>query len=299
MDAAALNQLRDYLRDLRHLSANTCQAYERDLRALTAYAEKIGKQDWTGWLSDDIRSLVAARHRSGLSGRSIQRMLSAIRSFFDYLVQQGVTDANPAGDVRAPRTGKRLPKVLDVDQARSFVEAPTDTPLAVRNRAIVELFYSSGLRLSELVGLNLTDMDWESGTVRVTGKGNKQRLVPTGRHAVSALRHWLVVRRTMASADQPALFVNGRGGRLGQRAVQYLFTALSRLSGMDQHVHPHMLRHSFASHILESSGQLRAVQKLLGHSDIRTTQIYTHLDFQYLSSVYDKAHPRARRRGGR
>ncbi|OOG23361.1 tyrosine recombinase XerC [Thioalkalivibrio denitrificans] len=284
-----------YLRHLseeRRCSPHTVDNYARDLQRLR---EAVG-DDWPQVRVHDIRALVAKAHRQGAGSRSLQRLLSAIRGFFSFLVREGVVDANPAQDVRAPKAGRKLPGVLDVDQVSRLVTVPGDDALAVRDRAILELFYSSGLRLAELVGLDVTDVDLADRQLRVTGKGRKSRDLPVGRHAVAALNDWLALRADLAKPDEPALFVSRRGERLGARAVQARLSRHAVVQGLDRRVHPHLLRHSFASHLLESSGDLRAVQELLGHADISTTQVYTHLDYQHLARVYDTAHPRARRK---
>ena len=284
-----------YLRHLseeRRCSPHTVRNYARDLARLHA----VVGDDWARVRVHDIRALVAKVHRQGAQGRSLQRLLSAIRGFFHFLVREGVVDANPALDVRAPRSGRQLPGVLDVEQVSRLVAIPGDDPLAVRDRAILELFYSSGLRLAELVGLDLTDVDLTDRQLRATGKGRKTRDLPVGRHAAAALTEWLKVRAELAAPDESALFVGRRGGRLGARAIQVRLSRHAGLQGLDRRVYPHLLRHSFASHLLESSGDLRAVQELLGHADISTTQVYTHLDYQHLARVYDAAHPRARRK---
>jgi integrase/recombinase XerC len=252
--------------------------------------------DWVAVVPVTLRAYIAERHRSGNSPRTLSRRLAAARGFFDYLREQSVIESNPAAGLRPPKAGRKLPRVLDVDEAAKLLDLQPKTKLAVRDLAAMELLYSSGLRVSELVSVDISDIDLESGEVRVMGKGRKQRLVPIGRLARLALAGWLKVRRQMLRGEQPAVFINSRGGRLSVRSVQQRLAAWARRQGIDVHVHPHMLRHSFASHVLESSGDLRAVQELLGHADISTTQIYTHLDFQHLAEVYDRSHPRARRK---
>jgi integrase/recombinase XerC len=243
-----------------------------------------------------VRAFAGKRFRSGLSGRSVRRELSAVRGLYAYLIREKVLFVNPALGVGAPKSAKRLPSVLDVDQTGRLMEIEGEDPLAFRDKAILELFYSSGLRLSELSRLNVVDIDWNDRSVAVVGKGSKVRLVPVGRMAMKALNDWLLARQTLLkSEDEVALFVGMSGRRLGERAIQLRIDLRSKEQGLDQHVHPHMLRHSFASHLLESSGDLRAVQELLGHADISTTQIYTHLDFQHLVSVYERAHPRSKK----
>jgi len=232
-----------------------------------------------------------------LQPRSVQRRLSALRTFFSFLVREGLLKHNPAMDVRAPKAGKRLPHTLDVDQMGALLSLKPKGPLGARDLAMMELLYSSGLRLAELVGLNLADLHLADRTVRVTGKGNKTRIMPVGTQALAALKLWLGERGTLAKPAETALFLNHRGRRLGGRAVQLLVARHARAQGLPMGVHPHLFRHSFATHLLESSRDLRAVQELLGHASIGTTQIYTHLDFQHLARIYESSHPRARRRG--
>lgn len=299
MKAAAENELRaffDFLRNERRLSPHTLAAYRHDLQTLTAFCNEHGV---TRWMQLDVpraRFYAASLHRRGLSGRSIQRYLSVARSFFRYLLREQRTGHNAFTGVTAPRSGKRLPKALSVDQAASLMQIPAGDRLAGRDRAILELLYSSGLRLAELVRLDVPDL--RDNTVTVTGKGAKTRILPVGKSARAALEHWLGERATLAAPGERALFLGQNGQRLGARAVQQRLRLWSRRQGLDVNAHPHMLRHSFASHLLESSGDLRAVQELLGHADLSTTQVYTHLDYQHLAKVYDAAHPRARKRGG-
>ncbi len=297
MDQAQREHLTGFLEHLRiekRCSAHTVAGYRRDLEALAAYCEKTGIGRWRDLTSHDVRAFAAACHRRGLAPRSIQRRLSAVRSFFRYLAREKLVKQNPAAGVSAPKAGKRLPGTLDVDQMARLLEIPGDEPLTVRDRAMLELLYSSGLRLAELVGLNTEDLDRDDATVRVTGKGAKTRIVPVGRRALTALAAWLKERGSLARDDERALFVSRRGARLGPRSVQDRIVHWARRQGIDRHVHPHLFRHSFASHLLESSGDLRGVQELLGHADVSTTQIYTHLDFQHLAQIYDQTHPRAR-----
>jgi integrase/recombinase XerC len=281
----------------RGLSPRTAEAYVRDLEALTRYCRERGLEGWPTLDDEHLRGFAAWRHRQGAGGRTIQRALSAVRAFYRFLQREGEARRNPGAGVAAPRSPRRLPEVLDTDQVASLLELDGADPLAVRDRAILELFYSSGLRLSELVGLDLVDLDLREGLVAVTGKGRKRRIVPVGRMAREALERWLAVRQTITGPGEEAVFVGQRGPRLGPRAVQRLVERRALARGLGASVHPHTLRHSFASHLLESSGDLRAVQELLGHADISTTQVYTHLDFQHLARVYDQAHPRARRGG--
>jgi integrase/recombinase XerC len=295
---ASLNQYLNHLRQERRLSPHTHAAYSRDLQALAQYCDQRSKDDWPALTAHDIRAFAATCHRQGLAGRSIQRRLSAVRGLYEFLLREGRIGHNPAQDIRAPKGERRLPKVLDVDQMDRLLSIDTEQPLAVRDQALMELMYSSGLRLSELTGLDLPDLDLDAGLVSVTGKGSKTRVVPVGRKAAAALQAWLGLRAELLPPEsvQRALFIGRGGKRLAARSVQQRLDQWARRQGMEGRVHPHMLRHSFASHLLESSGDLRAVQELLGHADISTTQVYTHLDFQHLAAVYDKAHPRAKRR---
>lgn len=287
------------LRTERQLSSHTVAAYERDLKALVRFCQKDGVSSLAELDSWHIRRFAAEAHRSGRSPRSIARQLSAVRSFLRSEVAHGRLRANVAANVSAPKPSRRLPVTLDADQVAKLLESTGDDALNLRDRAMLELFYSSGLRLAELVGLDLVDLDFGDRTVRVTGKGNKTRILPVGRLALEAIRQWLPVRLGLAGADEQALFVSRKGTRLSRRSVQARLDRWARSAGSDRHLHPHMLRHSFASHLLESSGDLRAVQELLGHASISTTQVYTHLDFQHLAATYDKAHPRARKRDPR
>jgi integrase/recombinase XerC len=286
----------EYLATERRMSPHTRSAYQRDLKALEDYCDSQQVGDWSELNVHHARGFVGRLHQRGLSGRSIQRMLSAARSFFHYLLREGAVRHNPLQGVPAPRSPKQLPQALDGDQAALLVAVAGDDPLAMRDRAILELLYSSGLRLAELVGLDVGAVDLDAGEVRVTGKGAKTRIVPVGRFAREAVTRWLPVRASLAREGETALFVGRGGSRLGPRAVEQRVHYWARRQGLDVPVHPHMLRHSFASQLLESSGDLRAVQELLGHADIATTQVYTHLDFQHLAKVYDQAHPRARRK---
>jgi integrase/recombinase XerC len=286
----------DYLRVERQTSSHTLDAYRRDLGALAEWCGAQGIDDVTGVQPAQLRRFIAAEHRRGLSPKSLQRRLSACRSFFAWLLRHGRIGANPAAQIRAPKAPRKLPQVLDADEANALVEVPTDVPLGLRDRALLELFYSSGLRLGELCGLRWRDLDLADGLVHVLGKGRRQRSVPLGSHARAALAEW---RRDRGAAQDAPVFPGRGGGPITPRAVQLRVKQLAQRQGLFKHVHPHLLRHSFASHILESSGDLRGVQELLGHADIATTQIYTHLDFQHLAKVYDAAHPRAKRKGNK
>jgi integrase/recombinase XerC len=279
----------------RRLSAHTASAYRRDLSCLAEFCDREEIGTWRELQVHHLRRFAALSHGSGLNPRSIQRRLSGARSFLRYLIREGELDVNPAVGVSAPRAARRLPATLDVDQMGRLLEIRGDDAVTVRDRAMLELLYSSGLRLSELVGLDLGDIDLGDGLVRVTGKGRKTRIVPVGRTARAAVSAWLRERSGMAAPDERAVFTGVRGRRISPRSVQSRVSNWARRSGMGQRVHPHLFRHSFASHLLESSGDLRGVQEMLGHANISTTQIYTHLDFQHLAQVYDKAHPRARK----
>ena len=299
MRPAALEYLQRFqtkLRTERRLSPHTLKNYQRDLAHLSRFCDQQDIENWSELDEQHIRQYVSQRHRQGLSGKSLQRELSAYRTFFRYLITEGVIKFNPAAEVQAPKSRRKLPDTLDVDKVKRLVEIKGDDPLTMRDRAILELFYSSGLRLSELLNLNLADIDQQESLVQVTGKGNKTRRIPIGRHALAALTQWLKVRNDFVSNDETAIFVSQQGRRLSARTVQKRLKDWALKQGVDVRVYPHLLRHSFASHVLESSQDLRAVQELLGHADISTTQIYTHLDFQHLASVYDKAHPRARKK---
>ncbi|MFV1996659.1 MAG: tyrosine recombinase XerC [Acidiferrobacterales bacterium] len=302
MNPSALDQLADYLNYLargRRLSPHTTQSYQRDLVRLSEFCDRHSIQNWGELDVAKARRFVAETHRGGSSGSSIRRYLSAARSFFRYLLRQSQVSSNPFVGIPAPKVAQRLPKVLSVEQAEIMVSIQNrDSKLAIRDCAILELMYSSGLRLSELVGLDVDNIDFHDGLVRVTGKGAKTRVVPVGSKARGALQVWLDVRRQWLKDSETALFVSQQGRRLGPRAIQKRLEYWAKRQLPGTPVHPHMLRHSFASHLLESSADLRAVQELLGHSDISTTQIYTHVDFQQLARVYDAAHPRARRKRG-
>ena len=272
-------------------STHTLDAYRRDLAALAGWARG---RDLLALDGNDLRAFIASEHRRGLSPKSLQRRLSACRSLYRWLLKHGRIQASPADGVRAPKAPRKLPQVLDVDEAVQLVQLPTDAPLGLRDRALLELFYSSGLRLSEVCALRWGDLDFDAGLVTVLGKGSKQRIVPVGSHARRALLDW---REASAGTGTGFVFPGRGGARISARAIQLRMKQLALRQGVFKRIHPHLLRHSFASHVLESSGDLRGVQELLGHADIATTQIYTHLDFQHLAKVYDAAHPRARRKG--
>lgn len=286
----------DYLRDVRRLSPHTLSNYRRDLASLGLYLREHDIVDSAAVRETDVRGWVSQLHRRGLAGSSISRSLSAARSFFNHLSRISGHPRNPAASVQAPRKPRKLPKTLDADQMDKYLVFEASSAVALRDKAMAELFYSSGLRLAELAAINVEDIDPQSQLLSVTGKGNKTRNVPVGSVALAAIAEWLKVRTPAADAADNPLFTSVHGNRISPRNIQARLKLQGRKSGMHQDVHPHMLRHSFASHMLESSGDLRAVQELLGHANISTTQIYTHLDFQHLAKVYDAAHPRAKRR---
>lgn len=283
----------DHLAVERRYSPHTLAGYRQDLDKLARWMQARGLARFDALTPDLLRGFVAAEHRAGLSPKSLQRVLSTCRSLFRFLARSGALAHDPAAGVRAPKVRRKLPQVLDTDEANALVELPAEGTLGPRDRAMLELFYSSALRLSELVGLRWGALDLDEGLVRVTGKGGKTRIVPVGRHACAALR--ALAAAGGAAPDAP-VFVSRHGGALTPRAVQARLKTLALRQGIAKRIHPHLLRHSCASHLLESSGDLRAVQELLGHADIGTTEIYTHLDFQHLARVYDAAHPRARRK---
>ncbi|NVK39669.1 MAG: tyrosine recombinase XerC [Oceanospirillaceae bacterium] len=284
------------LRSERQCSDHTLSSYRRDLQRLQRYAEANHLAGWDTIRARDIRAFVAEAHREGLSGKSIQRLLSAIRTFYRYLNRESLASQNPALGVSAPKSPRRLPRTLDADQLGQLLEIPVEDAVSARDCAMMELIYSSGLRLAELVSLDLGDVDFHDASLVVTGKGRKTRMLPVGGKAIDALDVWLRWRPSLIRGEEPALFVSSRGTRISTRAVQQRLAHWGRIQATDGQVHPHRLRHSFASHLLESSGDLKAVQELLGHADIATTQVYTHLDFQHLADVYDRAHPRARKK---
>lgn len=314
MNEAELGQMDRFLDHLRHerrLSPHTVENYRRDLHGMALFCSERGIVAWTELTPALVRSYIAQRHRTGLGGRSLARALSALRTFYHFLLREGAVTHHPALGLQAPKSPRRLPATLDIDQMTRLLDRPTasgaasgaetganggaDDVMACRDHAMMELLYSSGLRLAELVRLDLNDIDLADGTVRVTGKGNKTRVVPVGSQAREALHRWLALRATQAAPDQLAVFISQRGGRITARAVQLRLRVWGLKQGLGTNLHPHRLRHSFASHLLESSRDLRAVQELLGHANISTTQIYTHLDFQHLARVYDETHPRAKK----
>jgi integrase/recombinase XerC len=300
MHADATKWLTDFFEQLtveKRASEHTVKSYQRDIKHLTNYCTNKSIHQWADLKQSDIRSHIANRHRQGIGSTSLQRELSAIRSFYNFLLKKCLADSNPAQYVKAPKQARKLPKTLDVDQITGLLEAGTSSVLEIRDLAMFELFYSSGLRLGELAALNLNDIDLADNSLMVRlGKGGKSRILPIGSKAVIAINNWLEQRLKNVAATESAVFISTRGTRLGERSIELRLELWCKKKGIAERIHPHMLRHSFASHLLESSQDLRAVQELLGHSNISTTQIYTHLDFQHLADVYDKAHPRAKKK---
>ena len=292
--AAYLQGYLGHLASERRLSPLTCTSYGRDVAELLRLA---GETPLDQLQVHQIRRFISQLHGRGLGGKTLARMLSAWRGFYDWLARDHGFTSNPCAGMRAPKSVKALPQALSPDEAVRLMEMPTEgDPLALRDKAMFELFYSSGLRLSELVNLPLSQIDLAAGMVRVTGKGGKTREVPVGRFALEAVRNWLPEREKLVRHEEYGLFVGKNGTRLTPRAVQYRVKQWAVKLGISADVHPHVLRHSFASHVLQSSGDLRAVQEMLGHANISTTQVYTHLDFQHLAKVYDAAHPRAKKK---
>ncbi len=295
----AIAQFLVHLKSERQLSPLTVKHYQRDLQQLLDYCRQSEISRWRDADSHHIRSLVSQQHRRGAGARSLQRLLSACRTFFNYLIRERDLSNNPAIAVKAPKTPHRLPKTLNTEEMSQLLNTPADKHIALRDFAMMELMYSSGLRLTELVMLNIDSLNVAAQEVLVIGKGRKERIVPVGRHAISAVQNWLAVRNNWCKADtDSALFISQRGKRLGARSVQARMAYWGKQQGLAARLNPHKLRHSFATHVLESSGDIRAVQEMLGHANLSTTQIYTHLDFQHLAKVYDAAHPRARRKDG-
>ncbi|MDH5391874.1 MAG: tyrosine recombinase XerC [Gammaproteobacteria bacterium] len=288
-----------YLEAEKQYSEHTLKNYRRDITAFLSFCDDQSIADFNTLDSAHIRQFVANRHRQGLGGRSIQRLLSALRSLFHFLNKQRLLTHNPAKGVRAPKAARKLPEVLSVAQLEQLLELPGDDILSLRDKAMMELMYGCGLRLTELVSLDLSQLDQQQQLLNVTGKGNKQRYLPYGAKARRSLIDWLAVRAQISATAETAVFVSRRGSRLKQSSVQQRLKKWAITQGLDVELYPHKLRHSFASHILESSGDIRAVQELLGHENLSTTQIYTHLDFQHLAKVYDQAHPRARKKNNK
>ena len=277
----------------RRLSTLTCENYSRDITTLLKLATETPLNQLQ---VHHVRRFVARLHSKGLSGRSLARMLSAWRGFYNYLARDHGYKHNPCAGLRAPKSPKTLPHILSPDEAAKLLEFPTDNLMALRDKAMFELFYSSGLRLTELVNLKPEDLNFSDGTVLILGKGDKTRVVPIGSQAIRALREWMKLRETLLKPGEKALFLSRNGKGINSRSVSHRLKIRALQQGINFNVHPHVLRHSFASHLLQSSANLRAVQEMLGHTSISTTQTYTHLDFQHLAKVYDVTHPRAKKK---
>lgn len=285
----------DFLSIEKQLSTNTLSNYQRQLKFVSELLYSNGIRQWQQVDSSAVRWLLSQSHKQGLNAKSIGLRLVALRRFLAFLLQRGEISVNPAVGIKAPKAAKHLPKNIDAEQVSILLNNESNAPLDLRDLAMMELMYSSGLRLSELQRLDLGDLDLSQAEVRLLGKGNKERIVPIGSKALLALDRWLAVRSEFSPSDN-ALFLNKSGVRISHRSIQLIMQKWGRKQGLETHLHPHKLRHSFATHMLEGSADLRAVQELLGHSSLSTTQIYTHLDFQHLAKVYDAAHPRARKR---
>ncbi len=285
-----------YLSYEKRYSPHTLSAYQRDLSGFCKFLQQRQVDQFGAVKPALVRQFITQRHAEGLASKSLQRLLSSIRGLYRFLLREGLVRSNPARDIPTPRAEKRLPKTLEIEQVEQLLSLTASDPLAIRDIAIMELFYSCGLRLAEIAALNQHDIDHLSALARVTGKGSRQRVVPVGSKALAALDKWLPQRLKLARDDEPALFISRKGTRLGHRSIQKRLDYWAKHQGLDQHLHPHRLRHAFATHLLQSSGDIRAVQELLGHANISTTQVYTHLDFQHLAQVYDQAHPRAKRK---
>lgn len=280
-----------HLKNERRLSPLTCKSYASDIAILFEYKQQISLEELH---PNQVRHFIARLHGSGLSGRSLARLLSAWRGFYNYLIRSHGYTQNPCIDIRAPKSPSKLPNALSPDETAQLLSFSADNFINARDSAMFELFYSSGLRLAELASLEPVAIDLQEGTIRVTGKGNKTRVVPVGSKATQAILVWLEQRKTLIKADVSALFISKYGKAISARTISHRLKVRTIQQGINRNVHPHVLRHSFASHLLQSSGDLRAVQEMLGHANISTTQVYTHLDFQHLSKVYDTTHPRAK-----
>jgi len=282
-----------FLETEKRYSKHTVENYSKDIDDLEKFCSVKKINSWDEIKPHHVRTYASQIFIDGLGARSIQRKLSAIRSFMNYLVRENLLRTNPADGVKTPKAPKKLPGVLDVDQINQLLNVKSTKPISLRDKAIMELLYSSGLRLAELVALNPIDLNINDRSLTVIGKGNKKRMLPIGSKAIEAIKAWIKVRSQIAAPDEEALFVGNRGNRLSRRSIQSRINHWAKKNGLAQDVYPHLLRHSFATHLLEASGDLRAVQELLGHKDISATQVYTHLDFQHLAETYDKAHPRS------
>ena len=293
-----IKEFLSYLESVKQYSPHTLKGYERDLKKLSDYLSDQNIENWKIVKEHDLRTFINSERRRGLSPRSIQRLLSSCRTFFEHLLIEGLIQLSPAQNVSSPKLAQLLPKAMDADLVQRLLDFKPKGMIEIRDKALAELLYSSGLRLSEVCELEVQDLDLKERTCRVLGKGNKTRIVPVGKKAIQAIRDWMIYRSELKASKETstdAIFLNNKGNRISARSIQLRLEKLCLQRGVPG-INPHMLRHSFASHVLESSGDLRAVQEMLGHSDISTTQIYTKLDFQHLSKVYDKAHPRAKKR---
>jgi integrase/recombinase XerC len=293
-----IKEFLSYLESVKQYSPHTLKGYERDLKKLSDYLSAQDIKNWKIVKEHDLRTFINSERRRGLSPRSIQRVLSSCRTFFEHLLIEGLIQLSPAQNVSSPKLAQLLPKAMDADLVQRLLDFKPKGMIEIRDKALAELLYSSGLRLSEVCELEVQDLDLKERTCRVLGKGNKTRIVPVGKKAIQAIRDWMIYRSELKASKETstdAIFLNNKGNRISARSIQLRLEKLCLQRGIPG-INPHMLRHSFASHVLESSGDLRAVQEMLGHSDISTTQIYTKLDFQHLSKVYDKAHPRAKKR---
>ncbi len=291
-----LNRFYEYLRSEKGLSPHTQKNYQKQLEIITLQLFELGVTDWKQVDTPWVRQIASKGMRQGMKAASLATRLSSLRSFFDFLILRGILLANPAKEVSAPKRSRALPKNLDVDEVNQLLEVDDNDTLAVRDRAMMELMYGTGLRLAEMISLDVRDINNSSGEIRVIGKGNKERKVPFSGYAQEWVTKWLALRPTLLKGEETALFISNRGKRISPRSVQKRMEQWGLKQGVNSHISPHKLRHSFATHVLESSSNLRAVQELLGHENISTTQVYTHLNFQYLAQEYDKAHPRAHKK---
>lgn len=291
--AADLKRFYQFLQSEKQFSPHTLEGYQRDITRFIRFCDAQKIAGWNVIDEQHIRQFVSLVHRQGLGGKSIQRLLSALRRLFRYLQTNHQMHNNPAAHVRAPKSERKLPSVMQHQQIEHLLLTTSEDPLTIRDHAILELLYGSGLRLAELISLDLSDINWQSSYLAVTGKGRKERHCPFGKHATIMLKKWLKCREMLVKAGEKAVFINNRGARIGASGIRSRIQKLCIEKGISQRVYPHLMRHSFASHMLEASQDLRAVQELLGHVHLKTTQIYTHLDFQQLAKTYDAAHPRA------
>ncbi|MDC0183117.1 tyrosine recombinase XerC [Nitrosomonadales bacterium] len=294
-DLKFIEEYKKFIKFEKRLSSASVKSYLRDINDLL---ELMGNKKLENYSVEDIRKNISILHSKGLNGKSLSRMISSWRGLFNFLINKYKFKKNPTLGIKAPKSEKLLPQTLSVDQIIKLINIKDDSFLGIRDHAILELFYSSGLRLSELVDLKINNINFEDGTITVIGKGNKERIIPMGSYASKAIKQWLSLRKNLGqeASGESILFSKKDGQKLTARAIQYRLKFWAKKQGIPENIHPHLMRHSFASHLLQSSQDLRAVQELLGHENISTTQIYTHLDFQHLSKIYDKAHPRAKKK---